>query len=465
MKKEKLNHSQKLYESLRLEILNEKEEGKKFYSIRQLVIKYNLNINTVLKVLKKLELDGYLYAKKGKGYFIARNKKMKIDKEEMPLMKNFHGNNKNNQEINLANGSPNIENYPYLLYEELTIKALKKYKFELLGYQDVQGLESLRKILADEIEKRDIFINFEDIIITSGTQLALVIILKMFVDINRKITGISSPDYPNSFNLMKGIMDIRTFELKYDGWDLNKFEKFLKKEKLDLIYLVPNFHNPTGITWSEEKKKRIVELAEKYDFYIIEDDCFSDFYYTKKVSTLKSFDKIGRERVIYIKTYSKVMMPDLGLAMMVLPPVLSQRALYVKYCIDHNTSGLRQKVLEYLIIEGYLDQHLFILKKRLKGKYKEAIKLLSEINEITILTKIKGGFFIWIKLPTYITEKELCEECKKRGVNILPGNLFYLDEKITNKIRISFITPTIDEIRRGIKILKEVLEKFKKVEE
>ena len=79
MKKEKLNHSQKLYESLRLEILNEKEEGKKFYSIRQLVIKYNLNINTVLKVLKKLELDGYLYAKKGKGYFIARNKKMKID--------------------------------------------------------------------------------------------------------------------------------------------------------------------------------------------------------------------------------------------------------------------------------------------------------------------------------------------------------------------------------------------------
>lgn len=107
------------------------------------------------------------------------------------------------------------------------------------------------------------------------------------------------------------------------------------------------------------------------------------------------------------------MMPDLGLAMMVLPPVLSQRALYVKYCIDHNTSGLRQKVLEYLIIYGYLDQHLFILKKRLKGKYKEAIKLLSEINEITILTKIKGGFFIWIKLPTYITEKELCEECKK----------------------------------------------------
>lgn len=86
MKKEKLNHSQKLYESLRLEILNEKEEGKKFYSIRQLVIKYNLNINTVLKVLKKLELDGYLYAKKGKGYFIARNKKMKIDKEE-----NKHG--------------------------------------------------------------------------------------------------------------------------------------------------------------------------------------------------------------------------------------------------------------------------------------------------------------------------------------------------------------------------------------
>ena len=206
----------------------------------------------------------------------------------------------------------------------------------------------------------------KNIIITSGTQLALVIILKMFVDINRKIIGISSPDYPNSFNLMKGIMDIRTFELKYDGWDLNKFEKFLKKEKLDLIYLVPNFHNPTGITWSEEKKKRIVELAEKYDFYIIEDDCFSDFYYTKKVSTLKSFDKIGRERVIYIKTYSKVMMPDLGLAMMVLPPVLSQRALYVKYCIDHNTSGLRQKSFRIFNNIWIFGSTLVYLKKKIK---------------------------------------------------------------------------------------------------
>lgn len=462
MKENGISQSQKLYESLRLEILNKNKEGEKFYSIRQLVIRYKLNVNTILKVVKKLELEGYLYAKKGKGYFIIGNKNIEINRDEVPLMKNFHSNKKDKQIIDLANGSPNIENYPYLLYEELTIKALKKYKSELLGYQDVQGLESLRKILADEAEKKDIFIKADNIIITSGTQLALLIVLKMFSDINRKTIAISSPSYPNSFNLMKGIMDIKTFELKDDGWDLNKFEKFLKKEKIDLVYLVPNFHNPTGITWSNEKKERIVKLAEKYDFYIIEDDCFSDFYYTKKVNTLKSLDKFGKERVIYIKTYSKVMMPDLGLAMMALPAILLQRALYVKYCVDHNTSGLRQKVLEYLIVEGYLEHHLYLLKKKLKLKYKEVIKLLLEMKEIKILTKSKGGFFIWIKLPEYITEKALCFECQKKGINILPGNLFYLEEKITQKVRISFISCTIEEIKKGLKIIQEILKKYEK---
>lgn len=456
------NQSQKLYESLRLEILNENEEGKKFYSIRQLVIRYNLNINTILKVIKRLELEGYLYAQKGKGYFITGKKQISIDEEEIPLMMKFHGNKKKNKYINLANGTPNTDSYPYYIYEELTLKVLKEYKSELLGYQDVQGLESLRGVLAEEIEKKDIFISPAEIIITSGTQLALFIILKIFIDINRKVIGISSPSYPNSFNLMKGIMDIKIFKLKDDGWDLVKFEKFLKKEKIDLIYLVVNFQNPTGINWSDDKKEKIVRLAEKYDFYIIEDDCFSDFYYTKRVSTLKSFDKLGNERVIYIKTYSKVMMPDLGLAMMILPPVLVQRALYVKYTIDHSTSGLRQKVLEYLIVEGHLDRYLHLLKKEIKKKYREIIKILSEIDELTILKKIRGGFFIWIKLPQYINNNELCKECQNNGVNILPGDLFYLEENNSNEIRISFALATIEEIRLGIEIIKNIIEKYKK---
>lgn len=461
MKRTVLNQSQKLYEQLRLEILNENEEGKKFYSIRQLVIRYNLNINTILKIVKRLENEGYLYAEKGKGYFISGKKKIELKREKIPIMQNFHSTTKNDDNINLANGSPSIENYPYILYEELTIKALKKYKSGLLGYQEVQGLESLRRVLADEAEKIDIFVKSEDIIITSGTQLALLIVLKTFVDINRKRIGISSPSYPNSFNLMKGLMEIKTFDLKEDGWDLSKFEKFLKKEKLDLIYLIPNFHNPTGITWSDEKKEKIVKLAQKYDFYIIEDDCFSDFYYTKRFRTLKSYDKLGEERVIYIKTYSKVLMPDLGLAMMILPPLLAQRALYVKYCIDHNTSGLRQKVLEYLITEGYLEHYLQVLKKNLKKKYKETMKILSEMEEFTINSKIRGGFFIWIKLPDYITGDIVYDECRKNGVNILPGNLFYLEEVRSNEIRISFINAKIDEIKRGLEIIQSILLKYK----
>lgn len=460
MKGAERNYSQKLYENLRIEILKRQEE-EKFYSIRQLVIRYNLNINTILKVIKRLEQDGYLYAKKGKGYFIARKKWRELGDEKTGLMKNFHSDQKNLININLANGTPKVEEYPYSLYEKLTEKVLKEYREQLLGYQDIKGLESLRKILADEVEKYDIFTDYSNIIITSGTQLALLIIFKLFAEMKRNLIGIVCPSYPNSFNLMKGFMEIKKFQLKKDGWDLISFEKFLKKERIDLVYINTNFHNPTGLSWSEEKKKKMIELAEKYDFYIIEDDCFCDFYYTKRVNSIKSYDRIGKERVIYIKTYSKIIMPDLGIAMMILPPTLVEKSVYVKYAVDHSTSGVKQKILEYFITDGYLDKHLLKLKKSLKRKYLETVKLLSDLDDVKMRIKVKGGFFIWLELPDYITAEQLYEECVANGVQILPGNLFYLNGEKENQIRMSFIAATLEEIRTGVDIIKRILKKYK----
>lgn len=456
------NKSQKLYQDLKMEILKKMKDGDKISSLRQLVIKYDLNINTIIKVIKRLENEGYLYSEKGRGYFVNGVGKVSISPEKIQIMKNYHSSQKREEEINFVNGSPNIEKYLYIMYEEIAVKMLKNYKSDLLNYQEIQGLESLREVLAEELEKNDIFTTSENIVITSGTQSSLLIILKLFLEINKKVVGMSFPDYPNVFNLIKNIMKIKEiYDLENDGWNLTKFEKEIKKEKIDLLYLVPNFHNPTGITWSDKKKEKIVELAEKYDFYIIEDDCFSDFYYTKRVRSMKSYDKIGKERVIYIKTYSKILMPDLSLAMMVLPSQLIKKALEIKYCVDHSVSGLRQSMLECLIKSGYLDCHLKNLKKRMKRKYKEMYLLLNMIQDIKIVNKTKGGFFIWIKLPDYIDEELFCLECKKNKVNLLPGKLFYLDGKKRNYVRLSFATVSLERIREGVEIIKKILKNYK----
>lgn len=446
-----------LYEILKTEIIKKNAPNSKFYSIRQIGIKYNTNINTVLKVFKILERDGYIFSEKGKGFFIKEHSNLSISEELVPIMESFHYGQTNTEGINFSNGSPPNDYFPDKIYQKLIDKALKNYGSSLLGYQDIQGLESLRILLADHLEEKDIFVNKDNIMITSGTQQSLVILLKTFSGSSLKTVAISSPTYPNALNLLKDMCNIKTFDLKNDGWNLIEFEKVLKKERIHFVYIMTNFQNPTGISWSEEKKKKLLNLAHKYNFYIIEDDCFSEFYYTKRVEPLKILDQTGNEKVIYIKTYSKILMPAIGLAYMILPPAIMQKAILTKYSLDHSTSGLNQKVLEYFITDKYLDNHVKKLKKIFKAKHHRILELLSEVPHITILNKSKGGFFIWIQLADYINEEKFYYKCKLRGVSILPGNIFYHDKRSSGKIRLSFISPSLKELEEGIEIMKDIL--------
>ena len=451
------SHYIQLYNTLKSEVIKNNLPNSKFYSIRQVVLKYKININTVLKVFKMLENDGYIYSEKGKGYFVKKSSDFSISQELIPIMESFHYGQTNSEGINFSNGSPPVGYFPQEVYQKLIDKSFKEHGATLLGYQDVQGIGSLRSLLAEYLETKDIFVDKNSIMITSGTQQSLIIILKTFGGNSPQTVAISDPTYPNALNLLKGMCKIKTFELRHNGWDLIAFEKELKKERIHFVYIMPNFQNPTGVVWSQEKKEKLLKLAIEYNFYIIEDDCFSEFYYTKKVNPLKVLDKVGNERVIYIKTYSKLVMPGIGLAYMILPPALMQKAVLTKYSLDHSTSGLNQKVLEYFIDDGYLDKHLKKIKKIFKEKYHKILELLEDVNEIKILNKSKGGFFLWAQLPQYVDEEEFYLLCKSKGLSILPGNIFYSDKRSSGKIRISFITPSIEEIEAGVKVIKEIL--------
>ncbi|MGF6907347.1 PLP-dependent aminotransferase family protein [Fusobacterium sp. PH5-44] len=451
-----------LYNNLKSEIIRTGIPNSKFYSIRQVVLKSKININTVLKVFKMLENDGYIYSEKGKGYFIKKHSDFSITQELIPVMESFHYGQTNSEGINFSNGSPPVDYFPRKIYQELIKKAFDVHGATLLGYQDVQGIGSLRSILSDYLETQDIFVDKNDIMITSGTQQSLVIVLKTFGGDSKQTVAISNPTYPNALNLLMGMCKIKTFDLKNNGWDLVDLEKVLKKERIHFVYIMPNFQNPTGVVWSEEKKEKLIKLANEYNFYIIEDDCFSEFYYTKRVSLLKMMDRVGNERVIYIKTYSKLVMPGIGLAYMILPPALMQKAVLTKYSLDHSTSGLNQRVMEYFIVEGHLEKHLKKIKKIFKEKYHKILGLLEEVLEIKIINKSKGGFFLWIQLPADINEEEFYLQCKIKGLSLLPGNIFYFDKRSSGKIRISFITPSLNEIEIGVNIMKDVIKNWKK---
>ena len=259
-------------------------------------------------------------------------------------------------------------------------------------------------------------------------------------------------------NILKNYCNVENIDMKNDGWDMNEFENLLKNKKIDFVYIMTNFQNPTGVSWSFEKKKKMIELSIKYDFYIIEDECFSDFYYKSQdcPRSIKALDK--DERVFYIKTFSKIVMPALALAILIPPKKYTESFSLNKYFIDTTTSGINQKFLELYIKRGLLDKHLEKLRANLKEKMEYMIEKLQKIKHLEIMHVPQGGFFIWIKLANYINSEKFYYKCRLRGLSILPGFVFYSNsEEVSTKIRISTVSSTIEEVERGLDIIQDVL--------
>ncbi len=449
-----------LYQCIKKQILSgEISSGEKLPSIRQVAIKLDVNQNTVIQSYHLLEEKGLIKKISGKGCYVQEICEFKVEKKELPLIDSFkYGQSLKEKKINFSNGTPSSNYFPLDEYRKFLEEVFSEYGADIFQYQNVQGVESLRELLSEEFEKEDIFVKKENIQITSGTQQALDIVIKLFSKETKPIVALSDPTYPNALNIFKGWCNIRTLDIKNDGWDLEEFEEILKKEKIDFIYECINFQNPTGVKWSIEKRKKLLKLAEKYSFYIVEDDSFSDFYYSdEKPKSLKSLDKLGSERVIYIKTYSKILMPGIGLAVMIVPEKLAQRVLLIKYGLDTTTSGVNQKILEKFIVKNKLAEHLKILRKEFGEKQKFILKLLENLENLEIMHIPEGGFFIWIKLSDNIDGEKLYQKCKEQGVALLPGAIFYKDKRDVCKIRLSFISSSLEEISVGMKILKEVL--------
>ncbi len=434
-------------------------EGSKLPSVRQTAMKYKVNMNTVLQSYNLLEQNGFIEKIPGKGCFIKKNSNFTLDIKVHPILETFrYGQERIGDIVNFSNGTPTSEYFPVEIYKKLSEQVINKYGGELFEYQNVQGMESLRVVLSEELEKDDIFVTEDDILITSGTQQALDIVLNIFYSKTGLTIALSDPTYPNALNLFTNACKVKGFDLKADGWDMEEFEKFLKTEKINLVYEVFNYQNPTGIKWSEEKKKRLLELAVKYDFYIIEDDTFSEYYYEKeRPSTLKSFDKVGHERVIYIRTYSKTIMPGIGIALMIAPRSFMEKAILVKYSLDPTTSGLNQKILEYFIKDGYLEEHISAMRNVFKEKYYYMLNQLRGVPYLQIMHVPTGGFFIWVLLAEHIDGEKFYKNCRERGVAVLPGSVFYNDKRAECKIRLTFVSGEIEEIKKGIEVIKDIL--------
>lgn len=304
-------------------------------------------------------------------------------------------------------------------------------------------------------------LNNEDIIIISGAQQGIDIASKGILNINDNII-VEKPTYVGALSVFKW-RKVNLFEVPIDedGINLNKFEKILQKNEIKCFYTMSYFQNPTGVSYSIEKKKRILDLAEIYDFYIIEDDYLSELIYENSLEYVpfKWLDK--NDRVIYIKSFSKIFLPGIRLGYLVAPEVFSETLQNSKHNTDITTSSLMQRALELYISSNKWKKNIKNLNDEYIKRYTHLKTILdSEFKDMLTYNDPKGGlnFYITLKDEFKINTKELFIKLKKKNVYITPGAMFFTSQNDgQDSFRIAFYQTDKEKIEKGMKILKEEL--------
>ncbi|NLY66464.1 MAG: PLP-dependent aminotransferase family protein [Tissierellia bacterium] len=454
-----------VYNSLKNKIeKNELKEGDKLPSIRSLSKKLGVNNITIVNAYKLLEQDKYVYSVKGSGTYVRKKYDMGpyIEDEDIELMiSGILPISKDS--INFSSVSPTPEMFPIEEFKESLIEVLDRDKGNAFMYPEITGYEPFRESISYFLhENYNMNVNEEQILVISGGQQGIDIITKTLVNQGDYIF-VENPTYSAALSAFKSRRaKVIGIPMQKDGIDLEILEKYLKKFNPKLLYMMTNFHSPTTYSYSEEKKKRLIDLSNKYNFYIIEDDFLTDLSYEEKKIPLKSLDNL--DTVIYIKSFSKIFMPGIRIGFMTVPENLFPSIIKAKHTTDISSSGFFQRAFDLFLRKGLWKNHIETIKKVYAEKYNTMVNELNRLSKYGLsFVEPKGGLSIWIRLPEDIDSVELYKECTENGVSFVPGKIFFTEDNIyTNYIRLSFGAVSKEEIISGIKIIENSLRKRQK---
>lgn len=367
--------------------------------------------------------------------------------------------------VSLSAGNPSPEAFPTKEIEEISAKVLKDNPISVLQYSISEGYPKLREhILSYMKSHHNVGKDFDDIIITTGAQQIMDLNTKALVNEGECVVC-EAPSFIGSLNTFRSYgAKLLGITVEHDGMNIAELENTLKaNNNVKLIYTIPNFQNPSGVTMSLEKRKAVYELAKKYGVLILEDNPYGDLRYSGEyIPNIKSFDEDGI--VIYAGSFSKVISPGMRVAYCICPKTIFQKLVICKQGNDVHTNIWSQYVCDEFITHYDFDKHLEKLRTLYSKKAQFCMDLLDKYcSPMITYHKIDGGLFIWCKLPKSIDMLSFCKEAIKRKVCVVPGNAFLTDEnEKSQSFRINFSTPTDSQLEKGIRILGEVAKDMSK---
>ncbi|MBN7574163.1 GntR family transcriptional regulator [Clostridium sp. 2-1] len=435
------------------------KEGDKLPTIRELSKKLGVNNVTIVSAYNKLKSEGYAYQKVGSGSYAKRKEvASNFRKEYSNALKKISMGDLTDV-IDFTGETTGEVLFPIDDLKGIINEVLERDGANALLSDNRNGYTNLIYTINKVFWNNKL--NDEDIIIISGAQQGIDIASKGILNINDNII-VEKPTYVGALSVFKW-RKVNLFEVPIDedGINLNKFEKILQKNEIKCFYTMSYFQNPTGVSYSIEKKKRILDLAEIYDFYIIEDDYLSELIYENSLEYVpfKWLDK--NDRVIYIKSFSKIFLPGIRLGYLVAPEVFSETLQNSKHNTDITTSSLMQRALELYISSNKWKKNIKNLNDEYIKRYTHLKTILdSEFKDMLTYNDPKGGlnFYITLKDEFKINTKELFIKLKKKNIYITPGAMFFTSQNDgQDSFRIAFYQTDKEKIEKGMKILKEEL--------
>lgn len=361
--------------------------------------------------------------------------------------------------ISFAGGNPDPDTFPVEAIGSLTEKILKAAGGMALQYSPTEGFDPLRKKIAARVKTFGIESSYEDVLITSGSQQALSLTGDVFLDEGDTVVC-ENPTYFGALNAFKKYLPkIAGIETEEDGMNMTHLEEVLKNDnRVKFIYVIPDYQNPTGNSWSLGKREKLVRIAQEYSVPIVEDNPYYEVYFDEgqKKPSVKHFDENGT--VIFLGSYSKTFCPGLRVGWAIADQAIIKKYIIMKQGADLQSNTLSQRQLDMFLEETDFDSHV----NKTRSLYKERRDLMLSLIERDFpkeceYTKPHGGFFIWIKLPEQIDGDKLLLKAIEHNVAYISGSAFYPNEVKKNYIRLSYSTMKPDKIRIGMEKLSSVI--------
>ncbi len=361
--------------------------------------------------------------------------------------------------ISFAGGAPDANLFPTEELAEIAADVLKTQGKVALTYGVTEGYTPLRNWVIDRLTNQGIISDRDDTIIVSGGQQGIDLAAKSLLNPGDGVVC-EEPSFIGGLNSYRvNNAEIYGVPVEADGLDLVKLEETLKAHpNVKIVYTIATFQNPSGITMSLEKRKKLLELSKTYDFIIFEDNPYGELRFSgEEVPTIKSMDTDGR--VVYFGSFSKILAPGLRLGFVSCDPALMERMIICKQVEDVHTNVLSQMIAYEFVMKYDIDEHIAKLREAYGRKGKLMMDCMDQHFPKSVThTNPEGGLFLFCTMPDEFDSKEVMKKALDKGVAFVPGATTMVDDKAKySTFRMNYSTATEEEIKKGVAILGEVL--------